>query len=125
MEYLFIIAFQIVGILCHVAQKIVQFDRASPEKTRKEIVDLFFENEWSSLASSGVFLFLHLLIHGASDYYNWLNGTEFIALFGLMIPMTALSLGIALVIGYAGQRIVYKYLGNMEAVLNKTADKIQ
>lgn len=125
MEYLFIIAFQVVGILCHVAQKIVQFDRESPEKTRKQIVDLFFENEWSSLGSSGVFLFLHLLIHGASDYYNWLGETEAIALFGVMIPMTAISLGIALVIGYGGQRIVYKYLGNMEAVLNKTADKIQ
>jgi len=125
MEYLFILAFQIAGVIVHVTQKIKEFDIKYPEKTRKEIRGLFYENEWSSLGISASFLLVHLLIHGAADYYKWFGDFQYIQLFGWNLPVTLVSLGLAFMVGYAGQRWIYKYLGNLESVLDKGADKIK
>jgi hypothetical protein len=124
MEYVFIFMAQIFGIGFHVVQKIIALDKQYPEKTMKEIKSLFFENEWSSLMASILVLFTHLFAHGAIDYYMPGRGEVIVPIpfINVNVPFGLLGVGLALILGYGGQRIAYKYLGKYEQYLSDKAN---
>lgn len=113
-----IIVLQVLGIGLHVMQKIVKLGNDYPDKSRQEIKDAFFKEDWDTLSISAIILVLNVVAHiivvvyapeiAAAKYWN--------------IPFNLWSFFIALVLGYAGQRIIYKLLGTAENFLNKKVD---
>lgn len=124
MEYFFILVAQLLGIGFHVGQKIIQLDKANPEKSIKEVRSLFFENEWSSLFVSGLIVLAHLFIHGMVQFYMPEEGDSLIDIpfTTVKVPFGLAGVLLAIVLGYAGQRIAYKYLGKAEEYLSKKAE---
>jgi hypothetical protein len=115
MEYLIILALQLCGIGLHVMQKVSVFDKQYPEKSIKEIMTVFWNEDWNTLAVSAIVLFLNLIAHYiVNTYAPQVNNFDNYILY---------AFGAALVFGYAGQRLVYKYLGSAENFLNKKVDE--
>ena len=124
LEYVFILMAQILGILFHVGQKIITLDKENPDKSIREIRNLFFENEWASLFVSAVIIVAHVFIHAVIAFY--LPGTEEnvieIPLINVFVPWGLAGVLLAIILGYSGQRLAYKYLGKVESILSKKAD---
>jgi hypothetical protein len=123
MEYVMILILQLIGIGFHVAQKVNALDKQHPEKTIKEIYGLFFENEWSSLSISALVLVADLMFHFiVGFYFPQLKERSFhIPYLEVTLPFLATSFMAAFVLGYAGQRLAYKYLGKAEQYLSDKA----
>lgn len=124
MEYAFIFGAQIFGILFHIGQTIVGLDKSYPEKTIKEILYLFFDNEWSSMGVSIVILLFHLFAHGFLDYYKIAFTRDSFTFPGTLVevPYILVSFIVGLVFGYGGQTLAYKYLGKAKQYLSTKAD---
>ena len=124
MEYIIIFTLQLLGIAFHVVQKVNTLDKQYPEKSIKEIYSLFFENEWSSLSVSALVLFADLFFHFIIDQYfpavREISMT--VPLINVTMPYLAVSFIIAIVLGYGGQRLAYKYLGKAEQYLSDKAN---
>ena len=90
----------------------------------KEIVALFFSNEWASLSVSVVILLFHLFVESFIDYYGFgfIDDTFIIPGTMIEVPFIFISGLIGLVFGYSGQRIAYKYLGKAEQYLTKKVE---
>ncbi len=116
MDYLFILAFQLLGMWFHVAQRIMQIKPKYPDHHWNGIIIVFWKEDWNTMAISGGVVSLQLLIHLALAFYKpqWISGENFMIY----------SLGVALILGYAGQRIIYKYLGTAEIALAKKGEQI-
>lgn len=112
MEYLIIIAFQVLGIGFHVMQKIIKLGDERKSLTKKEIVDTFFSEDWDTLIVSVLIICGHLLTHYVIDEYtpSFRNDVNFYVLY---------AFGAAFMLGYLGQRMVYKWLGTAENKLDK------
>lgn len=113
MEYLFIILFQLLGVGFQVIQKVKAIADSTPdeEETFVVVFKLFLRKEPVTLVLSGLILTLHLSIHYAIDVY---------AAHVREIPYYVLiSFSIALIMGYAGQRLIYGWLGKGEKILDK------
>ena len=113
MEYLLIIILQLIGIAAHAFQKIAIIRKNHPEKHFNLIVQSFWFEDWNTLAFSVVVgLPLDLVGHYIVLNYgpDWIIKGEYYELS---------SFGLALLIGYAGQRLIYKYLGTAENYLDK------
>lgn len=118
MEYLIIIILQAIGVGLHVAQKLREIAKRSLTDTKRDEINTFFQEDWITLFISFLVLCLNLVGHYIIDRYTDLPAT--IAYYDLY------AFGIALVLGYAGQRLIYKYLGQAEEVLTKKVnDKLQ
>lgn len=125
LEYLFILTAQVIGILMHIGQKIISLDKQFPDKTAKEIRSLFFDNEWASLFVSGIIVLAHLFIHAVIAFYIPGSDSNVIAIpfTNVLVPWGLAGVLLAIVIGYSGQKIAYKYLGKAEQYLIDKADK--
>lgn len=118
LEFILIVVLQAIGIGLHVMQKIIGLDNKFPEMTRQEIIDTFFENDIFTLYVSALVLCLNLVVHLIVHVYS----PSLIE----SIPYYLLwSFGVAFVLGYAGQRLVYKFLGAAESVINKKIENKQ
>jgi hypothetical protein len=118
MEYLLITVLQIVGGWLHAAQKVAIIKKNQPSKKFNEVLSLFWQEDWNTFCfSMPPILILNLVGHFAMVEY----GPESITSHPWYIIG---SLALAVVLGYAGQRIVYKYLGTAENVLDKQAAKL-
>lgn len=128
MEYFLIIVLQLLGIGFHVMQKIITLGDKNPGKTRREILQIFGAEDWDTLIVSALVLFTDLTFHLAINYYTpALMNTSFAFpwLGGFTISYLLVSFILAFFLGYAGQRIAYKYLGSAEKFLNKKAEKLE
>jgi hypothetical protein len=115
---LLIVILQGIGIGLHVMEKIVKLGDAHPDKTRQEIQAIFFKEDWDTLRISFLIVILDLVVHiiilvyapaiAADKYLN--------------VPFELWSFLVALVLGYAGQRLIYRFLGTAETFLNKKVD---
>lgn len=125
MEYFIVFFLQLLGILFHVAQKVNALDKQYPEKTIKQIYGQFFENDWSSLSVSVLVLVTDLVTHGILNTYfpGVMNTMVNVPMTEIQVPLIVLSFIGAFVLGYAGQRLAYKYLGKAEQYLNDKVDK--
>jgi hypothetical protein len=112
MEYILIAIFEIIGVGLHVAQKIALFRKAHPQHKFKEVFEGFWAEDWNTLLVSALVLFLNLFGHYAVINYAPGDFTSH--------PWYDMgSFGLALVLGYGGQRLIYKYLGTAENFLDK------
>lgn len=119
MEYLIIVGLQILGILLSVVQKITVLDKKYPDLTKREIFAVFLDEDWTTLAGSFVVLCLNLLGHYIVENYAP-QTKEFIGPYYILY-----GFGLALLLGYAGQRLIYKWLGSAEKALdNKVTNKL-
>jgi hypothetical protein len=115
MEYILISLFQIFGVLFHAGQKINDLDKRYPEKSKKQIIGVFWDEDWNTLFFSAVVLAFTLAVHLSINIY----APSVLLLSWLGIPFMIWALGFSTLLGYAGQRIIYKFLGTAENALNK------
>lgn len=123
MEYFLSLVLQLLGISFHVMQKIVSLGDKHKEKTRSEIISIFLAEDWDSLFVSFLVLVTCMVFHFAANYYfpESMNKIVEIPILNIDVPIVILILIASFVIGYAGQRLVYKYLGSAEKFLEKKA----
>lgn len=116
MDYILTTILIVLGVGFHIMQKIRTLRLKFPEFVPKRILGTFFMEEWDSLIVS----FICWIVFELAIYITIRNGVQIPAWFdnwGMYV--------LALVWGYAGQRIAYKYLGTAEEVLNKKADQLK
>ena len=115
MEYLLIIAFQLLGVSFHIMQKIIKLDDENKELSRKEIFKIFFDEDWDTLACSALILATHLVVHYAIDTYtpDFRAGINYYMLY---------VFASAFMLGYLGQRAVYRWLGSAEKKIDAIID---
>lgn len=105
MEYALILACLLLGIGFHVAQKAIELDKLKPDDSLSDVFVLLWKDDKITILIS-IFLIIPLielfyyilLIYGPDSITTW--DYFDIAFFGA-----------SLVLGYAGQRIVYGALG--------------
>lgn len=117
MIYLLTIALFLLGVGYHVMQVVMKLRRQFPQFGFREIFGTFFKQEWDSLIRSFLVLSTYEL------------GLFIIGMTGARMPMWwekyLVVYALALVLGYAGQRIAYKYLGTAAGVLEKKSELIK
>lgn len=112
MEYFLIIFWQLLGVSFHVGQKIVSLGDKFPEKNVNEIGKTFWKEDWDTLLISFLIIMLDLGTHFTLHYLKIeLPAEEW---YWKVMPYAA-----ALILGYAGQRLVYKWFGSAEEFLDK------
>ena|SRR5688572_7021532 len=114
MIYILTITCLLLGVLFHVMVKVTGYKKTFPELTFRTIWKVFLKEEWDSLIVSALVLFVTELSIFIINYV------------GVVIP-DWLNWGIypiALVMGYQGQRIAYKFLNTATEVLEKRAESI-
>jgi hypothetical protein len=84
--------------------------------SKKEIFTEFFKAEWDSLMVSGLVLitwnaFLFICQMNEFKFHDWFD------MWGMY--------GLALVLGYSGQRLAYKALTTVEGVLDKKIEGLK
>jgi len=102
------------GQLLSAMQKIAGIRKKYPEFPPAVIAKTFVKEEWNTLIVSGIVGGLCLFIL----YIAVFNGTRFPGWFypwGLVV--------LALTFGYAGQRLVYRFMKTTERALNERIDK--
>lgn len=114
LSYLFIFAFQLLGMLFNVMQHIGQLRKAYPSHKPGELVAVFWQEDWNTMAVSVAVVATQLLVHVVLFVYypEITKGNYFYAI----------SFALAIVLGYAGQNLVYKFLGT---AANKLEEKGQ
>lgn len=114
MEYLIIAALQLIGILLHVLQKVAELDKKFIDDTFWSVLVTFWKQDRTTVMISVVVMFLNLLVHFIIDDYTDLpETTKHYYLY---------AFGAALLLGYAGQRLIYKYLGKAEDFMNRKVE---
>jgi hypothetical protein len=114
MEYFIIIVAQIFGVLFHTYLKIKQIDDRRDDDTFWEVCNVFYKENILSLILSAVILLFTVFIHFVVGYYTDLNVTfEYYDLIGA---------GISLILGYQGQKLVYKALDKGSNLVDKKLD---
>ncbi len=124
MEYVFIFGLQIFGIFFNVGQTIVVLDKKNPDKSIREIFNAFFETQWSSMFVSAGILLFHLFTHSIIHYYDMpiRHKSFLLPLFNTEISYLGLSFIIALLFGYGGQELAFRYLNKGKDFLTKKAE---
>lgn len=122
MEYLLIVILQLLGVGFQVGPKLYHLDKQFTDDTLQEVWSVFWNSDRVTMFISAFILLLdlvtHLIIHVyAPEIREWrYNG---------LINYFTVSFSIALMLGYAGQRILYHYMGTAEKVLMERADKFE
>lgn len=115
MEYLLIIALQLIGCGLHVLQKALELDKKYPDDTLSDVFSMFWQSDKITLLISLLILCLSLIGYYVIEVYTpQLFNIEFFELY---------AFGIAFLLGYAGQRLIYKYLGKAEKYLDRKVDE--
>lgn len=117
MEYFLVVILQLLGIGFHVGQKVLEIDSRSPNDTLEEVFSIFLREDKITLLISGLVLCLNVVGIVITEYYTDLEETY------KYFHLT--SFAVALVMGYAGQRVIYKYLGKAEDIINKKVDDLK
>jgi len=119
MEYVLILFFQSLGIGFHVMQKVVTLGDKFPEKTVRQIFLTFWQEDWDTLTISGLIVLLDAGVHYVVfDFLHIPLNPEWYWQVG--------PFAIALVLGYAGQRLIYKWFGSAEKFLdNQVTSRIE
>lgn len=115
MEYLIIIVAQIFGILFHNYLKIKQIDERRDDDTFWEVLNVFYRENALTLILSAIILCFTVFVHAVVAYYTDLRESfDYYDISGA---------GISLILGYQGQRLVYKALDKGTAVVDRKLDE--
>lgn len=108
---------QLFGVVFHTYLKIKEIDDRRPDDTLMEVVKVFYKENILSLMLSAVILLFTVFIHFVIGYYTDLPQT---------VPYYDLiGAGVSLVLGYQGQRIVYKALNKGTDAVDRGLDKMK
>lgn len=115
-EFIIITILYLIGVGFDAMAKVKKFKKLFPKLKFKEIWHTYFVEEWDSLITSGLGLFViqiaWVLLHkNKVPLPAWMH--DYGGIFG-----------IALLSGYALQRLIYKALGTAEGVLEKKNDAV-
>ena len=117
MDYLLIIALQFIGVSLRSMQTIAGLRMKYPQSNMSTILNSFLYEDWNTLFVSGLVIILNLIVH----YILSVTKLDFTNNPYYML----ISYGVALVLGYAGQVLVYKWLGTAATRLDKeVTDKL-
>lgn len=109
-EYLLIFILQILGVGFHVGQKVVALNSKLPDAPGV-IMKTFWRNDWPTIFVSSLILVLDIVGH----FTMWYVGVDpFQEGWWKVLPFA-----LALFLGYAGQRVIYKIFGTTEKVFDK------
>jgi len=119
MEYVLIVVLQLLGIGFYVGQKVMELDKLTPDDSLPQVFAMFWKTDRITMMISALVLLLHLVGHYiAEDYTDYPSTVENYSLW---------SFGIAFVLGYAGQFLIYlalgKAVGKAKRVLEEKLDK--
>lgn len=114
MEYILIFILECSGISLSVVQKITILDKKYTDFNKKQIFAVFMDEDWTTLIGSVIVLFLNLVAHFIVENYTTLEKS--------IENYDLYSFGLALVLGYAGQRLIYKWLGTAADALDKKVE---
>ncbi len=109
MEYILIIFLQLLGVMLHVGQKLLDLDAKYEDDSFKDIWTTFWKADRITVMISGVIILVHLVCHFILKEYTKIP--EAIMYYPLW------NFGTGFIFGYAGQRILYKWLGKAEQKL--------
>lgn len=122
MEYILIIAFELVGISLDFLTKLKAMDNKYPDFSKGEIFSVVWDEDWTTMIGSAIILFFNIIVHFVVAKYT----PHLFDLKWLGVPYMVWSFGIALILGWGGQRLIYNWLGSAEKVLDKKiSDKLQ
>jgi hypothetical protein len=114
MDFALIAILQLFGIALHGFQKLIELDAKSPDDSKWDVFKLMWKNDGFSFGVSFVVLGLNEVTHFIVARYSTFAETfENYYLWSFLV---------AFVLGYAGQRVIYKYLGRAEEFLNKKVE---
>lgn len=121
MEYFIIFICELLGIGFQILDVVRTYDKQFPAYTKKQIFGVFWEEDWTTLLGSALVLVFNFVAHyvvdtNFPDVHNW-------SLWG--IPYIVLAYIMAMVLGFAGQFIVNKWLGTAKQVLIKKSEEIE
>jgi len=124
MEYFFIFLFQTLGIAASVGQTVYGLDKHVPEKSAREIFNLFIENEWSSLLISIIILVTDVSFHLLLNTYfpQWHSAMVHVPIIDIDVPFVVASILASFILGYGGQWLFYKWLNKGKEYLIKKAE---
>lgn len=110
MIYILTIVLFVLGVGYHIMQTVDKLKNKHKEFSFKQIFSVYFNEEWNVLIRSGLVLatyelFLFIISMAEVVMPEWWE--KYLVVYGL-----------AVVLGYAGQRLIYKYLGTAEKTLN-------
>ena len=115
MEYVIIVLAQIFGILFHTWLKIKAIDDRRPDDTFFEVMGVFYSENILSLILSFVILAFTIFIRYVVELYTTLDET---------VPYYELiNVGLSLIIGYQGQKIIYKALDKGTGIVDRKLDE--
>lgn len=123
MDYVLILALQLIGIGLHVAQKINVIDKKFPAFSMKECIVTFFNEDWITLFVSALVLVLNLIVHYIVHEFS-IESTDWVWSSYPIVNYYTLSFMIALLLGYLGQRKIYQWLGSAEKILDQKVQQI-
>lgn len=116
MEYLIVLILELIGISLHVMEKVAVFDKKYPECSINQIFKVFWRQDWNTVIISVIVLCLNLMIHLIINWYApELTTIKYYLLY---------AFGGALLLGYGGQRFVYRSLGTAEKFLDNKVNGI-
>lgn len=107
-------------------QKLVTIRRKHRKENIRQIFSVFLYEDWNTLLCSMLILALDLVAHFIMHNYTpWVHDMKVgIPLIG-EVPFIILTFLFALILGYGGQRIIYKYLGTAEEFITKKAGELE
>jgi hypothetical protein len=112
MEYILILALELIGIGFHIFQKVFELDKKSPDDSLGEVFGMFWKSDRITVFISGLIVVLNLIGHFIIEIAapKWITAWEYYDLS---------SYGIALMLGYLGQRKIYQWFGKAETFLDQ------
>jgi ABC-type spermidine/putrescine transport system permease subunit I len=116
-EYFLLIALQLLGVGFHVMQKVISLSNAHPDNEIKDVFVAFWKADWDTVFVSGLVLLFTIIVHYIVAKYAQGITSKF-------DNYLLFSFALSLTMGYAGQKLIYKYLGTAEKYLDKKADDL-
>jgi hypothetical protein len=122
MEYLFIVILQLLGVGLQVGWTLFQLDKKFENDTLEEVVNTYWKSDRFPLFISGVILLIDLTVHGVIHVYaTTARDWEY----NFLVNYFTVAFAISFILGFAGQEILYRYLGKAKEVLLKKADTLE
>jgi uncharacterized membrane protein len=116
MEYILIVILQTLGVLFQAAVKVKELDNKFPDDSLQDVIKEFWKSDKITLMISGLIVVLHIVTHYIIEEYTDIAFTT--------SSYSLINFGVALILGYGGQKLIYTYLGKAENALMRKADKI-
>ena len=111
MDYFLIICFQFVGFCIFQIPALLIIDNKSSSDSLKDVFQAFWEKDRITIIGSGVILFFQEITHLTIWYYDMPIQNNPVQFWGYEFSYVAATFGLALILGFAGQGILYGLLG--------------